>query len=104
MRKLTCCSTSGGALRANLLQLESLTGLANFLPLEAGLRAKLDAYAPRGKVSNLDARWQGAIEHPEHFKLKGQFENLALRQVGVLPGFSGLSVGVDGSARSGRRA
>ena len=93
---------AGGALRANLLQLESLTGLANFLPLEAGLRAKLDAYAPRGKVSHLDAQWQGAIEHPEHFKLKGQFESLALRQVGVLPGFSGLSVGVDGSEKGGR--
>lgn len=92
----------GGALRANLLQLESLTGLAGFLPLEAGLRAKLDAYAPRGKVSGLDAQWQGAIEKPDHFKIKGQFENLALRQVGALPGFSGLSAGVDGSEAGGR--
>ena len=93
---------AGGALRANLLQLESLTGLAMFLPLEAGLRAKLDAYAPRGKVSSLDAQWQGEIEGAEHFKIRGQFENLALRQVGVLPGFSGLSVGVDGSEAGGR--
>jgi uncharacterized protein (TIGR02099 family) len=92
----------GGALRANLLQLESLTGLAGFLPLEAGLRAKLDAYAPRGRVSGLDAQWQGAIGKPDQFRIKGQFENLALRRVGALPGFSGLSAGVDGSEAGGR--
>lgn len=99
-------------LRANLLQLESLTSLANFLPLEAGLRAKLDAYAPRGRVSNLNAQWQSTFEKSDShetlnykipsYKIKGQFENLALRQVGALPGFSGLSADVDGSDASGR--
>ncbi|HEU0219613.1 MAG TPA: YhdP family protein [Gallionella sp.] len=94
-------------IRANLLQLESLAGLANFLPLEAGLRAKLDAYAPRGRVSNLNAQWQGTFGKSDsheilNYKIKGQFENLALRQVGMLPGFSGLSVDVDGSDAGGR--
>ena len=94
-------------LRANLLQLESLAGLANFLPLEAGLRAKLDAYAPRGRVSGLNAQWQDALEKPDSYKIpsykiKGKFENLALRQVGALPGFSGLSADVDGSDAGGR--
>ena len=99
-------------LRANLLQLESLTSLANFLPLEAGLRAKLDAYAPRGRVSNLNAQWQGTFEKSDShetlnykiqsYKIKGKFENLALRQVGALPGFSGLSADVDGSDAGGR--
>lgn len=93
---------ASGEVRANLLQLESLAGLADFLPLEADLRARLDAYAPRGKVSNLDAQWQGAFEKPDHFKIRGQFENLALRQVGAMPGFSGLSVDVDGNDASGR--
>ncbi len=94
-------------IRASLLQLESLTGLSNFLPLEAELRAKLDAYAPRGIVSNLNAQWQSTLEKPgsykiSSYKIKGQFENLALRQTGSLPGFSGLSVDVDGSDESGR--
>ena len=89
-------------IRANLLQLESLASLANFLPLEAGLRARLDAYMPRGRVSNLDAQWQGALEKSNHFKIRGRFENLALRQVGNMPGFSGLSADVDGSEAGGR--
>ncbi len=99
--------SAASEIRANLLQLESLTGLANFLPLEAGLRARLDAYAPRGRVSNLDAQWQGTPEKPDGYKItgyriKGQFENLALRQVGALPGFSGLSADIDGDDGGGR--
>ncbi len=99
-------------IRANMLQLESLTSLASFLPLEADLRARLYTYAPRGRVSNLNAQWQGTPEKPDShkapgykipsYKIKGQFENLALRQVGALPGFSGLSVDVDGSDAGGR--
>jgi uncharacterized protein (TIGR02099 family) len=93
---------ANGEMRANLLQLESLAGLADFLPLEADLHALLNAYAPRGEVFNLNAHWQGPLEKPEHFKIKGQLKNIAMRQVGVVPGFSGLSVDVDGSDTGGR--
>ena len=85
-----------------MLQLESLASLAKFLPMEADLRARLDAYAPRGKVSNLDAQWQGSPKKPDSYKLKGHFENLAVNQVGKMPGFSGLTVDVDGNEASGR--
>ena len=88
-------------MRANLLQLESLSRLASFLPLEAGLRAKLVAYAPHGKVSGLNAQWHGALEKPDSYKISAQFENLAVRKVGEMPGFSGLSVDVVGSDASG---
>src|SRR3989338_9383418 len=91
-----------GEVRANLLQLETLAGLASFMPMEADLRARLDAYAPRGKVSNLEAQWQGALEKTDYFRIKGRFENMAMRQVGAMPGFSGLSVDVDGSDAGGR--
>ncbi len=97
---------ASGELRANLLQLESLVSLANFLPLDAGLRNQLNAYAPRGHVTNLEMQWQGAPEkllgyNIPKFKIKGQFDNLAMQQVGVMPGFSGLSVAVDGNEKSG---
>ncbi len=91
-----------GEVRANLLQLESLVDLASYLPLEADLRARLDAHAPRGSVSNLDLQWQGEPEKPEHFRIKGQFADIAMRQVGAMSGFSGLTVDVDGSNTSGR--
>ncbi|MDO8349795.1 MAG: YhdP family protein [Gallionella sp.] len=97
----------GGELRANLLQLESLVSLASFFPLEAKLRNQLNVYAPRGQVTNLEMQWQDAQEkllgyNIPKFKIKGRFDNLALQQVGDMPGFSGLSVAVDGSETSGK--
>lgn len=92
---------SGSELRANLLQLESLVSLANFLPLEAGLRTRLSAYAPRGHVTNLEMSWQGRPEKLVAYRIKGQFENLAVQQVGDMPGFSGLTVAINGSEKSG---
>ena len=92
---------SKGELRANLLQLESLTSLAGFFPLDAKLRDQLNAYQPRGKVSDLDVQWQIADEKLQNYKIKGQFENLAMKQVGKLPGFSGLTASIDGSDSSG---
>ena len=91
-----------GEIRANLLQLERLADLAKFLPMEANMRARLDAYAPRGKLSNLEVQWQGTPKQPDSYKLKGHFENLAVNQVDKMPGFSGLTVDVDGNEADGR--
>jgi uncharacterized protein YhdP len=94
--------TSSGEMRANLLGLKDLAELAKYLPMKADLRERLDAYAPRGVVSNLDAQWQGSPGTADNYKLKAHFENLAVKQVGKTPGFSGLTGNVDGSETSGR--
>jgi uncharacterized protein (TIGR02099 family) len=93
---------ASGEIRANLLQLETLVSLANFVPIPDDLRAELDAFAPRGKVENLQAQWQGKPQHLQGFLLKGRFQNIALRQVGKLPGFSGLTAEIDGDQNSGK--
>lgn len=93
---------AGGEVRANQLQLETITGLARYIRLEDGLRSKLKAYAPSGKLSNLDVQWQGAAEKPDRYKIKARLENIGLHQVGELPGFSGLTLDVDGNEEKGR--
>lgn len=93
---------ASGELRANLLQLETVVSLANFLPLDADLRARLDAYAPRGRVANLDVKWIGNPGKLGSYRINGSFDNLALRRVGRMPGFSGLTMEVDGNEKSGR--
>jgi len=93
---------SGGEVRANQLHLETIAGLTKYIRLEEGLRAKLEAYAPSGKLSNLDVLWQGAAEKPDRYRIKGRFENIGLHQVGEMPGFSGLTLDVDGNEESGR--
>lgn len=88
-------------LRANALQFETLVSLANFLPLDASLRGQLERYGPRGRVTDLNAQWQGTVDHPGSYKIKGKFTDLALRQVSELPGFTGLSLEVEGSDQEG---
>ena len=92
---------AGGEMRTNLLQLETLSGLASFVPLDAGLRAQLDAYAPKGSLSALSLRWQGPLANPAEYRIKGRFDDLAVRRVGQIPGFSGLSFDVDGDEEGG---
>lgn len=92
---------ASGELRANLLQLETLGNLANFVPIPSALRTQLNAYAPRGKVSNLTLQWQRNGQATPSFKLQAQLHNMALQQVGKLPGFSGLSGEISGDQVSG---
>ncbi|MGB9094541.1 MAG: AsmA-like C-terminal region-containing protein, partial [Gallionella sp.] len=101
-RKIFGSQTSGGEIRANLLSLKNLGALAKYLPMRDDLRARLDEYAPTGKVINLDAQWQGEPGNPDNYRIKGHFENLGLNQVGKIPGFTGLSGDVNGSEASGR--
>ncbi len=89
-------------IRANLLQFETLDKLAEYLPMDAELRAKLNAYAPRGRASDLDAQWRGPAGKPQSYSITGRFENLAVNQVGRMPGFSGVSFNVDGTDAGGK--
>lgn len=92
---------ASGEIRANLLHLETLVSLANFVPIPADLRSELDAFAPRGKVTALKAQWQGSPEHLRAFTIKGKFHDIALRQVGKLPGFASLSADISGDQDHG---
>jgi uncharacterized protein (TIGR02099 family) len=94
--------SAAGEIRANYLQLERLTELTKFLPMEADMRAQIQAYSPRGKVSSLDAQWQGTLKKLDSYKLKGHFEGIAVNQVGKTPGFTGLTMDVNGSEAGGR--
>lgn len=90
-----------GEVRANTLDLANLTGLANYLPLEQNLKKKLAEFAPRGRVSGLQARWQNETDKPLQFDVKAQFDQLSLLRTADLPGFAGLSGEVAASERGG---
>lgn len=91
----------GGEIRVNQLQLETLSALAAFVPLDAASRAQLDAHAPRGALTGLSYRWQGRMASPDAYRINGRFKDLAVRRVGAVPGISGLSFDVDGDEEGG---
>ena len=93
--------SSSGEIRANLLELDGLGKLMEFLPLERKLKTQFAEYSPQGSISNLQAKWKNDNDQQLHFKLKAKFSNMALQRVGKLPGFSGVSGEVDGNEISG---
>lgn len=87
--------------RANKLDLLGLSTLSEYLPFDRSFKRKLSSFAPHGKVSDLYANWQGDADKLLHFKLRAGFDGMSMRQVGGIPGFSGLTGRVDGSDDSG---
>ena len=92
---------AGGELTANTLDIGALAALAGHLPLPAQAHDRLREFMPRGRLSELTLRWEGAAEAPNHWRTKLRFDGLALASHRELPGFAGLSGRLDGDDRSG---
>ncbi|MDO8413769.1 MAG: YhdP family protein [Gallionellaceae bacterium] len=92
---------AGGEIRANTLELTSLTSLTDFLPLQYKLKEQLAAFAPQGHVSDLQLKWQGNAQQLLHYEVKARFNEMSLRRVDNFPGFSGLTGQINGSDASG---
>ncbi len=65
-------------LKADRLDLAALAQIATRLPLAAAVRADIAAFAPRGRVEALQARWQGPLGAPVSYSAKGQVAGLSV--------------------------
>lgn len=68
----------GGEFAAQRLDLDLMARVANHLPLGDAVRRALAQTQPHGLVQGLEASWEGPLEAPLHYKLKGQVRELAL--------------------------
>jgi uncharacterized protein (TIGR02099 family) len=78
---------------APALDLQALTGLATRLPLPAALRGLLADLAPRGRVENLHAQWQGPLSAPAGWRIRAD-----LRELGMAPLAARPAVPADGKS------
>ncbi|HKB58713.1 MAG TPA: YhdP family protein [Gallionellaceae bacterium] len=94
---------ASGEVRANKLDLLGLSTLSEYLPFNRGFKRKLAAFDPRGQVTDLyaDWDWQGDADKLLRFSVRGQFSGMAMKRVGGIPGFSGLTGRVDGNDGGG---
>lgn len=93
---------ASGEVRANKLDFRSLISLSDFLPFDRNIKQKLVEFEPRGRVTGLHVKWQNGPDNKlRDYQVKGRFENLSLRRVGNIPGFSGLTGQIDGSDAGG---
>lgn len=91
-----------GAVAANGLDLDVLTRLVGFLPLDAITRKMLADYAPRGRIADLKLGWSGESGALSAFEVRGRFEEFGLRAQGYWPGFVGLTGSIEGNEKGGR--
>ncbi|MEJ6005937.1 YhdP family protein [Paucibacter sp. AS339] len=68
----------GGELVAERLDLALMAQLAQRLPLGGQSRAWLAQMAPHGVLSQLNARWEGPLDEPRSYKVKGDLQGLQL--------------------------
>ncbi|OGA68212.1 MAG: TIGR02099 family protein [Betaproteobacteria bacterium RIFCSPLOWO2_12_FULL_68_20] len=90
-----------GSVIANVIELEPLARLSEFLPLPPELRKLLAELQPRGSL--LDARldWSGPLAEPARYTARARFSELAMNAWRNVPGFAGLSGSVEASADRG---
>ncbi|HSH89717.1 MAG TPA: YhdP family protein, partial [Ramlibacter sp.] len=67
-----------GELRADKLDLFAVTQIATKLPLGTATHAALTAYAPRGLVETLNAKWQGPLAALQSYEAKGRAVGLEI--------------------------
>ncbi|WP_019141560.1 YhdP family protein [Noviherbaspirillum massiliense] len=104
---------------ARMLDLETLANFAERLPLPTEQRKMLADFAPRGKLKDFSAQWQGTYPDISAYSIKGQFAGLSLNaqparparpktadapaQVAIpaIPGFENLTGQIDANERGG---
>ncbi len=84
------------------LDLGGWESLLPSLPMDAALRARLQALQPQGRLDSLRFRWTGAEPGLDNFSVATRFTGLGLAAIDHRPGVSNLSGRIEGDARAGR--
>jgi uncharacterized protein (TIGR02099 family) len=92
---------------ARQLDLGALATLAAQMPLTPQQRELLAELAPRGRLTNVDAEWEGRFPKLASYRVRGQAEGLGIDPLAArpgqsaLPGVRNLSGSIDASDRGG---
>ncbi len=107
------------AISAKLLDLQTLSALAEQLPLAKAQRQLLADLAPRGQLLDFSAQWQGAYPAVSSYRVKGRVAGLGLAAQAprlararsatlpaqaatpAIPGFDNLTGAIDATERGG---
>ncbi|MDP3823926.1 MAG: YhdP family protein [Burkholderiales bacterium] len=71
-------AATGGEFSAQRLDVGQMAQVASRIPLGDALRRLLDELQPQGVITELAAKWDGPLDAPEHYRVKGVLSGLAL--------------------------
>ena len=69
---------TGGEFSAQRLDLALMAQVASRIPIGAPLRQLLAELKPAGSISEVSARWDGRLDAPRRYQIKGQLSGLTL--------------------------
>ena len=84
-----------GKLGIKRLDLETLGGLVEYLPMDESLRDQFNKLLPHGEIYSMQAKWDGAWSDPVNLSVKGKFNNIGMNGFKSLPTFRGFSGSID---------
>ena len=70
--------STGGSFGAERLDVGLMAQIAARLPVGVALQQLLDNLRPQGAVDGLETNWDGAIDAPAHYRVKGRLTGLSL--------------------------
>ena len=98
-----------GEFDAGRLDIGVMADIATRVPIGAALRELLADVSPRGVISELKTRWDGPIDAPAHYRVKGSLSGLSLTarpapQADAIgrPGLSNAALQLDASESGGQ--
>ena len=91
-----------GEVTANGIELKVMAALIEFLPVGKEVRAVVARYSPRGLVRQSSFSWDGYIDSPAAYKVKGNVTDFAINNFERLPGVSGFSGEIEGDNKGGQ--
>lgn len=90
-----------GSFTANQLDLDALSKLAAFLPLDAAAREQLHRYSPQGKLADLSLNWQGPMKALQHWSINSRLTNLGVSGLGPIARMVGINGHIAGTDQDG---
>jgi uncharacterized protein (TIGR02099 family) len=95
-----------GEFAGDRLDLEAMAQIAGRLPLDDALRKTLAQLAPKGLIEQVQASWEGPVEKPGRYTVKGRGRELEIAaraaQDGARPGFRGADIDFDFNQSGGQ--
>lgn len=94
-------SDTSREITAQAFSLSGWQSILPSLPMDAALRARLQALQPQGRFDDLRLRWRGTEPGIDNFSVAAHFTGLGVTAAGRQPGLANLSGRIEGDARAG---
>ncbi len=92
---------AGGEITANGIDLKVMTALIGYFPIGKDIRQLVTKFGMRGEVKASRYAWQGSLDKPTSYQIKGTLADFGVSASEKSPGIAGLSGTIDGDHKRG---